>query len=338
MDGDMTSIKDVAALAGVSTATVSRVLSNSSYVSDEVKAKVMSAVETSGYRPNRLARSLRVQSSSTIGLIVADIQNPFFTSISRAVQDAAYENGFNVFLCNTDENPEKEETYLQLMRDEHAAGIIIAPTHQTEESIRRIISHDIPCVVIDRELKDAAADTVVIDNEDSGYRLGRHLAEQGKKRICVIAGSGSTTGALRVKGIMRALKEEGIDEKHTKVVYVKAGEEDGYRAAGEILSAAAHADAIVATNGLLAAGIYRRLHEAKVVMPGTIAFACFDETPWTGLVDPGITVIRQPTEEIGRTAAELLCRRIKEEESGSTRKVVLTAELVVRGSTAGTAG
>ena len=335
MDGDMTSIKDVAALAGVSTATVSRVLSNSSYVSDEVRTKVMSAVEASGYRPNRLARSLRVQSSSTIGLIVADIQNPFFTSISRAVQDAAYENGFNIFLCNTDESPEKEEVYLQLMRDEHAAGIIIAPTHQTEQSIRRIISHDIPCVVIDREIKDAAVDTVVIDNEDSGYRLGRHLLEQGNTRLCVIAGSGSTTGALRVKGIMRALNEEGLDEKHAKVVYVRASEEEGFRAAEEIVSGAKRFDALVATNGLLAAGIYRRLREAKISMPHELAFACFDETPWTGLVEPGITVIRQPTEEIGRTAAELLCRRIKEEDAGSTRKVVLTAELVERGSTTG---
>jgi LacI family fructose operon transcriptional repressor len=328
----MTSIKDVAGLAGVSTATVSRVLSNSPYVSDEIRTKVMAAVEAAGYRPNRLARNLRAKSSNTIGLIVADIQNPFFTEISRAVQDCAYANDLNLFLCNTDEDCEKEKLYLQLMRDEHAAGIIIAPTHQTDESIQRILERDIPCVVIDREIRGADIDTVVINNEESGYRLARHLIEEGKKKICVIAGSGSTTGSLRAQGCFRALQEAGIEGKRD-LFHIMATEEDGYRLTAELANFPARFDGIIATNGLIATGVYRRLHELKIRMPEDLAFACFDETLWSRLVDPDITVIRQPTGEIGRTAVDLLTRRIKNTEPVSTKKVMLSAELVVRHST-----
>src|SRR6266851_6769562 len=127
----MVSIKDVAEAAGVSTATVSRVLSNGLHVRPEVRERVMVAVERLGYRPNLLARSLRSQQTNTIGLIVSDIRNPFFTSISRAVEDTAYEQGFSLILCNTDENPEKEAIYLNLMHDENVAGIIMSPTRQT---------------------------------------------------------------------------------------------------------------------------------------------------------------------------------------------------------------
>ncbi len=127
----MASIKDVAKAAGVSTATVSRVLSNGEHVRPEVRKRVMAAVEQLAYRPNLLARSLRSQQTTTIGLIVSDIRNPFFTSISRAVEDTAYEQGYSLFLCNTDENPEKEAIYLNLMRDENVAGVIFSPTRQT---------------------------------------------------------------------------------------------------------------------------------------------------------------------------------------------------------------
>src|SRR6266571_8906518 len=126
----MASIKDVAKAAGVSTATVSRVLSNGEHVRPEVRKRVMAAVEQLAYRPNLLARSLRSQQTTTIGLIVSDIRNPFFTAISRAVEDTAYEHGYSVLLCNTDEDPEKEELYLKLMQDENVAGIIFSPTRQ----------------------------------------------------------------------------------------------------------------------------------------------------------------------------------------------------------------
>src|SRR5437764_8658727 len=189
----MVSIKEVAEAAGVSTATVSRVLSNGLHVRPEVRARVMAAVEQLGYRPNLVARNLRSQQSNMIGLIVSDIRNPFFTSISRAVEDTAYEQGFSVFLCNMDENPEKERTYLNLMQDANVAGIIFSPTRQT-------IAHfstahlAFPMVVIDRSVPGGDVDTVLLDNGDAGYRLTTHLIENGYRRIAALCGEMSTTG------------------------------------------------------------------------------------------------------------------------------------------------
>src|SRR5579859_5123239 len=145
----MASIKDVAEVAGVSTATVSRVLSNGQHVRAEVRQRVLAAVEKLAYRPNLVARSLRSQQSNTLGLIVSDIRNPFFTSISRAVEDVAYEQGFSVFLCNTDENPDKEMIYLQLMQDEGVAGVIFSPTRQAVTTFSAS-NLDFPMVIVDR--------------------------------------------------------------------------------------------------------------------------------------------------------------------------------------------
>src|SRR5712691_5258021 len=149
----MVSIKDVAEAAGVSTATVSRVLSNGLHVRPEVRMRVLAAVERLGYRPNLVARSLRSQQSTTIGLIVSDIGNPFFTSLSRAVEDSAYEQGFSVLLCNTDEYPEKEAIYLNLMQDTNVAGVIISPTRQTAASFAAS-NLSFPTVVVDRSIPD----------------------------------------------------------------------------------------------------------------------------------------------------------------------------------------
>src|SRR6266513_4441679 len=174
----MASIKDVAEAAGVSTATVSRVLSNGLHVRPEVRERVMATVERLGYRPNLVARSLRSQRSSTIGLIVSDISNPFFTAIGRAVEDTAHEQGYSVLLCNTDENPEKEAIYLNLMQDENVAGVIFAPTLLSTGHFKAT-NLNYPVVLVDRSLPDSNVDTVLLDNVDAGYRLTLHLLENG---------------------------------------------------------------------------------------------------------------------------------------------------------------
>src|SRR5260370_960721 len=187
----MVSIKDVAEADGVSTATVSRVLSNGLHVRPEVRERVMAAVERLGYRPNLVARSLRSQQSSTIGLIVSDISNPFFTAISRAVEDSAYEQGFSVLLCTTDENPEKEAIYLNLMRDTAVAGAIISPTRQTIANFADA-NLPFPIVVVDRSISNGDVDAVLLDNVDAAYRLITHLIEQGYRRISALCNEMST--------------------------------------------------------------------------------------------------------------------------------------------------
>lgn len=326
----MTSIKDVADAAGVSTATVSRVLSDKPHVRPEIRERVLAAVNTLNYRPNRVARSLRVQKSNIIGLIVSDIQNPFFTSVSRAVEDAAYQQGMSVFLCNSDENPEKEAMYLELMRDENVAGVILSPTDQAVKTFADTVRLDIPTVAIDRVVPDLEVDSVVLDNVDSAYKIVDHLVKDGYRRIGAIFWGGGT-GQERYKGYLQALAAHGIEPRPELVFSVKPREEEGYKTTIQLLTLPDPPDAIFTSNGLLSAGAFRALREQNLGIPQDIAFASFDETPWTTLVRPTVTVIVQPTYEIGQTAVELLLKRIND-PGRTVGQVTLKGKLIVRQS------
>lgn len=327
----MSNIKDVAEAAGVSTATVSRVLSNKPHVRPELRQRVLAAMEDLDYRPNRVARSLRAQTSSILGLIVSDIQNPFFTAVSRAVEDTASAQGMNVFLCNSDEDPEKELMYIDQLQAENVAGIIFSPTRQTANSFSEIVVMNLPIVVIDRRVPSQDVDSVVIDNVDAAYRLTNHLISDGYRRFGGFFGTASTTGRDRRKGFNLALSEHEIKQDPELIAYVEAREEEGYEATQRLINRPDRPEVIVTSNGLLATGAYRALRECGLAIPEQVAFATFDDTPWAGLVEPPVTVIRQPTYEIGKAAAELLLERI-EDPSRPTRQITLQSQLVVRGS------
>lgn len=327
----MVSIKDVAEIAGVSTATVSRVLADKPHVRQEVRDHVLTVVEKLNYSPNRVARSLRAQKSNIIGLIVSDIQNPFFTQISRAVEDAAYRQGMNTFLCNTDENPDKEAMYLKLMRDERVSGIILSPTQKTSNNSIEIANSGLPVVVIDRRVRNIEIDSVLIDNVESAYRIIEHLVRHGFQRIGALFGSGSTTGQERREGYLKALTHHGLKPSNELALFVEARETEGYKATKELLKLPVRPDAIFTSNALLSTGALRALRESALKIPEEIAFATFDETPWSTLVDPPLTVIQQPTYDIGRTAVELLVKRIQD-PTRSTREVTLKSRLIVRQS------
>ena len=204
-------IEDVARQAGVSTATVSRVLSGKPYVSDDLRERVMSAVQDLNYRPSRVARSLRVQRSSIIGLIVSDIQNPFFTSVVRAVEDTAYQHKFSVFLCNSDENSEKETMYVELMVAEHVAGVILSPTLGQNDIYRHLAEAGVPAVAIDRRVTNVDIDTVLVDNVGAARQAVLHLLEMGHRRIGAVIGTPvSSTGEERLRGYVEALQVYGI--------------------------------------------------------------------------------------------------------------------------------
>ncbi len=326
----MVKIKDVAKEAGVSTATVSRVLSQKPYVTAEVQARVIAAVEKLGYRPNRVARSLRAQQSNTIGLIVSDIRNSYFTDVSRAVEDTAYEHGYAVILCNTDEDPKKEALYLNLLRDENVSGVILSPTKQTSDDFDAI-NLNIPTVIIDRSIKHGEVDIVMIDNVDAAYRLTCHLIENGYRRFGALFGEASTTGRERRQGFEKALREYNLTPVATR--YLPPHVEAGHEATLAILNAPDRPEAILATNSLLSAGALEALRELNLVMPDDVALVGFDETTWTTLVQPPLTVIAQPTFEIGQTAMELLLKRI-EQPTAPARQVILKGQLLARASSA----
>ena len=330
-DNHMVKIKDVAEAAGVSTATVSRVLASKPHVRPEVQKRVMKIVQQLNYRPNRVAQNLRSNTSKIIALVVSDIENPFFQRVSRAVDDAAYDQGYIVMLCNTDENPTKEEICLNLLRDENVAGVILSPTRQALENFTEIAALNLPMVIIDRHANNLDVDNVVIDNLQSAQMLTTHLIEHGYRRIGGIFGVNSTTGNLRHEGFVRALKEHNIKPVADLIKYTNPREEDGFKVTTNLLELSDRPDAILTSNSLLATGVLLAIREKKLAIPRDIGFASFDDTTCAQLLEPATTVIEQPTYEIGRTATELLIKRIQD-PTRSNREVVLKTKLIIRQS------
>lgn len=330
----MTSIKDVAQRAGVSSATVSRVLADKPHVRPELRERVWQAVDELGYQPSRVARSLRSQQSQIIGLIISDIQNPFFTSIVRAVEDAAYERGFSIFLCNSDEDPDKERMYLDLMLAENVAGIIASPTRETVDSFDDVLNADVPVVEIDRRTVNVDTDTVLLNNAEAAHNLVSHLIADGHQRIGGVIGvSDATTGRERLQGYLDALANHGIEAAPELKIQVLPKEKQGFEATTRLLELPEPPTAIFTGNNLLTVGALKAIHAKNLRIPDDVGIAGFDEMEWASLVKPGLTVVKQPTYEIGRTAAELLLKRL-EDPARPTREVTLRGRLIVRQSCA----
>ena len=322
-------IKDVALLAGVSEATVSRALGNGP-VSDALRLRVEDAVSRLGYRPNLSARRLRSQHSQTVGLIVSDVRNPFFTAVSRAVEDVAYNAGMRVILCNADENLEKEAMYLRLMQEERVSGLIFSPTAACARSFRPE-RFEFPVVMIDRAGPPGLTDAVVLDNRQAGSMLVEHLVKQGYRRIGGLFGNISTTGAERRAGYQEALARYGLP---SSIRFVAPSSE---AAACEVRlwleEQTDFPDALIVSNSLLLLGAIHALTDAGLSIPGDMALAGFDNDVWTGLVGNGLTVIEQPVYEIGVMAMNMLLSRL-ENPGQAMRMMVLNGGLLERASTA----
>ncbi|WP_375194302.1 LacI family DNA-binding transcriptional regulator [Sphingobium sp.] len=321
-------IKDVARVAEVSPATVSRVLAGRS-VDPTMRDRVLAAVKSTGYRPNLAARRLRSKHSNTIGLIVADIRNPFFTAVSRTVENIAYARGMRVILCNTDEDPAKEAMYLQLMQEERVTGVILAPTRGGVERTARM-KLDFPVVLIDRATPGSTQDRVLLDNGAMAAMLVEHLHGKGHRRIAGLFGAASSTGTERRAGFEQAAAALGMA---AEAVAVEHGPGEAERAVTALLERADPPTALIASNGVMLMAVMRAVHESGRSVPQDVALAGFDNDGWMDLVGGGITVIEQPVEEIGRTAMAMLSDRI-EYPQAAARKVVLAGKLIARGSSA----
>lgn len=322
------SINDVARVAGVSKSTVSRVLGGGP-VSEAVRGRVEAAIRQTGYHPNLQARRLRARHTGIIGLIVADIRNPFFTALIRAVEEVAYREGLRVTLCNTDEDPEREALYLQLMHEERISGLIFAPTRTTVGRLNRL-RLDYPTVLVDRAAPGGTIDSVVLDNAAAMSGLVEHLAERGYRRIGGLFGSTSTTAAERRDGYIAAMRRHGLEPDYREV---EPTAEAAIATAGQWLAMPSRPDALVTSNSLLMMGALKAARSAGLAIPDALALAGFDNERWTELVEPGVTVVEQPVEEMGRAAMSLLLERLRMPEL-PVRRLVMTGRCVVRGSTA----
>ncbi|MCM6773011.1 LacI family transcriptional regulator [Nocardia sp. CDC159] len=329
-------IRDVAALAGVSPATVSRVLNGDARVALELRERVREAVAKLGYRPNSAARSLRTRATKVLGLIIADIQNPFFTALARGVEDAANERDYSVVLANSDESLNKEQRYLEVAAAERMAGVVLAPSSTSASRIDTLTDRGIPVVAIDRRLRWADVDSVTVNNQKAAKEAVDHLIAAGARRIAMITGpSDASTATSRLAGYRAALREAGLTPDPALEVRGDYRVESGRAAAQALLDLPHRPDGLFVANNLMMVGTLDALARAGVRFPDDLLLAGFDEMSWAGFAPP-ITLVEQPSYEIGRRAAELLLRRIAGEDFPPQR-IVLPARLRIRSSTDHTA-
>lgn len=328
----MATIYDVARRAEVSAATVSRVLNGRRTVDPVLAERVLDAVAELGYRRNAVARNLRKRQTNLWTVIVSDVENPFFTAMVRGVEDVASATGFSVVLCNSDENAEKESNYIAVALAEQAAGVIISPSSNRVEDLNLLPEAGCPVIMIDRELKGVHGDSVLVDNEHGAEMAITHLIGQGYERIACITGPRRvSTATQRLRGYGKAIRASGRPVNEALVRMADFREHGGHDAMASLLDEGATPDAVFTANNLMTVGAMECLAERGLTVPDDVAVVGFDELPWADLVRPSITTVAQPTYEEGRTAAELLAKRIAQPDRKLTR-VILRTELRVRAS------
>lgn len=331
----MATLQEVAARAQVSIATVSRVLNKSDKVVPETRAAVEQALLDLGYRPSRVARRLRMNSGRAhlVGLIIPDIQNPFYAEIARGVEDAAYANEYALILCNSDENAEKERFYLDVMRDESVDGVVLPPFDDTDRAVVELVRTGMPVVCVDRSLARVQTDLVDVDNHRGAFEAVKHLVGKGHRSIGLIEGrSEVSTSRERRRGYLDALAAHDITVRKDLIRSGDFKQESGRVLANELLDLRRPPTALFVCNNLMTVGALAALHQRGLRVPQDVALVGFDDLPWAEALDPPPTVVRQPAYEVGRQAMELLLKRIMEPGRPAVT-VRLLPELVIRKST-----
>jgi DNA-binding LacI/PurR family transcriptional regulator len=329
----MTTIQDVAKHAGVSNATVSRVLNGTAYVNPEIIARVREAAKELHYQPSRAARALRGSRTSIIGLLISDIQNPFFTTLIHSIEQEAQRHGYSVLLCNSDENPQRERQNIEMLCSEHVAGAIVVPTHEQPRELREFQKHDIPIIAVDRRVKDRTTDAVLVDNVRGAYEGVTHLITNGYRRIGVVTGPlSTTTGRERLEGYRKALDEAAITHDPSLERIGSFREDSGQQLTNELLNLNPPIDALFTANNLMTLGALEAIHKRNLRIPEDIAIVGFDEMPWAALSAISLTTVTQPVYEIGSTAALRLFQRIENPSALTKQELVLAPTLRIRGS------
>lgn len=330
----MPNMANVAERAGVSVATVSRALSGSGKrVSPMVLERVMRAAEDLGYHPNNLARNMRAGASRIFGLVISDVGNPFFTAVARGAEDVAQRHGYSLVLSNTDENPARESASLSVMAAERAAGVIVASTNEAEDALRKLVAVGVPIVAIDRRIERLSTDVVAVDNDSAAYDAVSHLIQLGHRRIGMVGGlEGLSTARERAEGYRRALREHRLPPSDELLRFGNFRESGGYEQAKALLDLPKPPTAIFTVNNLTTLGALRAVRERGVRLPADLSLVGFDDIPTGDLLEPALTVVQQPTYQLGARATELLIRRLADPET-PVQEILLAAKLIIRGST-----
>lgn len=329
-------IYDVARVAGVGIATVSRVLNKSPRVSEETREKVLQAMARLNYQPSVVASALTKKKTYTVALFVSDITNPFWGGVARGVEDLGREHGFSVVMCNTDYDPAREAQYIAVLRKKNVDGFIFASADLRNINIFKLKAAGFPIVLLSREVEGVEVDVVRVDDREGGYLATRHLVELGHRRIAIITGPLSSYPAYqRLRGYTQALEEAGLEWREEYVVEGGFRGEAG-RLADQLLALPEAPTAIVAANDLVAAGVYKTLKARGVRVPADVSVVGYDDSDLAELMEPGLTTVAQPLYDMGRKAMEFLLAQVMAPVGNrpAARQFVYQPRLVVRGSTA----
>lgn len=346
-------IKDVAERARVSTATVSHVLNETRYVREETRQRVLLAVEELNYHPSSIARGLATNSTQTIGLVVSDLTNPFFTAVARAVDDVVTnQHGYHTIFCNTDEDPAREDEYLRLLQARRIDGLIITPTGVRSEHLIQMKRSGIPILLLDRSTPEISAPLVEVDNEQGAYQATRYLIDLGHRRIAILTGKEIISAFHnRLLGYKRALVEANIPLEEELIVradskfYGTKPQADGtilrpptneqiipsaYTVLRDLLDSPERPSAIFVTNNQMTLGTLYALKEVGLRCPDDVSLVSFDDQDWAPLFSPPLTVVRQPTYRLGQTAAKVLMQLINKQAVAEIPP--MPVELIIRES------
>jgi LacI family transcriptional regulator len=318
-------IPDVARRAGVSTATAARALGHYGAVSEAAREAVLAAAEELGYQRNELARAMITGRTHTIGLVIADIDNPFFAGAARGVSDAARAAGYEVILTNTDEDSAVERSNVRLLLSKRVDGILIAPTSPDGAHLAAARQSGCPVVLFDRRVDGLGLDTVLVDNVAAARDVVERLLAAGHRRIAMVTGGSSpdernqdglsvSTGDDRVDGYLAALTAAGVDEPRT---YLRTGAHNpdvAVQLTTELIGLPSPPTAVFASDSRVALGVLKAIRGAGLEVPQGISMVGFDDADWTSVVNPAISVVAQPAYDLGRRAAELLVARIEGSE------------------------
>ncbi|MBL0795430.1 LacI family DNA-binding transcriptional regulator [Pseudomonas sp. B7] len=333
----MATIKDVAALAGISYTTVSHVVNKTRPVSEEVRVKVEAAIKSLDYVPSAVARSLKAKTTATIGLLVPNSLNPYFAELARGIEDYCERNGYCVILCNSDDNPDKQRSYLRVLLEKRIDGLIVASAGGDSGLAQGLAGVKTPMVIVDRGLEGVDADLVRIDHEYGAYLATRHLLELGHRDIATIGGPASTSVAqMRQAGFARALKEAGVEVAPSRMLESDFTSTGGYNAAS-ILLERNPPSAIFAGNDMIGIGVLRAAAERNVRVPAELSVIGFDDIQMSRYVYPALTTVGQSILQLGEMAAEVLLRRIATPDLATDQRIV-TPSIVLRESTAPLSG
>lgn len=301
----MASIRDVAKLAGVSPSTVSRVMNGTANVDDEKRERVMRAIEETGFKPNELARALFKQSSKIIGVIVPNIENPFFNELAKAVEEEAYRNGYKMLLCNSNNNTEKELMNIQMLNQMKADGIIIVT--YSDKTGQAIAECELPTVVVDRKLTDGGETAYVESDHYKGGKMAmEHLIQCGCRNIVCLKGPVElSSGQQRYYGYQDICKKYGIAEQCIECSY---DYEDGLEATTELVKKYPDVDGIVACNDMVAISAYKILTEKGYRIPEDVQLIGFDNIRFSWLFTPELTTVTQPITKMGTLAVQIIIK------------------------------